>query len=101
MDDFPPSFPKQTPFAFRIRDVAQLTGLSRATLYRAIKTGDLVARKYGARTLVNASDLAAFIADLPTQQPNDRAGSRAITPKSAVAQKTVHVAASLLAGERQ
>ncbi len=36
-----------TPAAVDIRGAAQVTGLSRATIYRAITAGNLVARKHG------------------------------------------------------
>jgi len=47
--------------AYRLKAVTAVTGLSRATLYRAIADGKLVARKRGTATLILAEDLAAFI----------------------------------------
>jgi excisionase family DNA binding protein len=52
--------------AFRIREVCKTTGLCRTTIYAAIKSGDLTARKYGRCTVILAVDLEKFLNDLPT-----------------------------------
>lgn len=52
--------------ALKIEDVCRATGLGRTTIYGAIKAGDLVARKYGRRTIILATDLASFLATMPT-----------------------------------
>jgi excisionase family DNA binding protein len=52
--------------AYRIDEVCELTGLGRTSVYEAIKSGVLVARKWNRRTIVLAEDLAAFLAKLPT-----------------------------------
>ena len=54
-----------TAYAMSIATAVRWSGLSRATLYRHIASGRLPVRKCGARTLVLASDLAAFIESLP------------------------------------
>jgi hypothetical protein len=51
--------------AFRIADVCRATGLGRTSVYAAIKTGELVARKWNRRTVVLAQDLATFLNNLP------------------------------------
>ena len=52
--------------AFRIPEVCKTTGLCRTTIYAAIKSGDLTARKYGRCTVVLAVDLEKFLRSLPT-----------------------------------
>jgi hypothetical protein len=52
--------------AYRIPDVCKVTGLGRTSIYAAIKSGALVARRYGRCTVVLAEDLAAFLCNLPT-----------------------------------
>jgi hypothetical protein len=52
--------------AYRIPDVCAATGLGRTSVYSAIKSGELVARKWNRCTIVLADDLAAFLAKLPT-----------------------------------
>ncbi|UGY28868.1 helix-turn-helix domain-containing protein [Bradyrhizobium septentrionale] len=55
--------------AFPIAEVCKRTGLGRTTVYAAIKAGDLVARKYGRRTVVLGDDLARFLQSLPAVSP--------------------------------
>jgi Helix-turn-helix domain len=52
--------------AYRISDVCAMTQLGRTSVYAAIKSGELVARKWGRCTVVLAEDLDAFLRSLPT-----------------------------------
>jgi Helix-turn-helix domain len=52
------------PLSFRIADVCKLTGLGRTSIYAAIKSGDLVARKWKRCTIVLGDDLASFLNNL-------------------------------------
>jgi hypothetical protein len=54
-----------SPRAYRIRQVCELSGLGRTSIYAAIKSGALVARRYRRCTVVLAEDLAAFLRGLP------------------------------------
>lgn len=51
--------------AYRIADVCKVTGLGRTSIYAAIKSGDLVARKWNRCTIVLGHDLATFLTNLP------------------------------------
>jgi hypothetical protein len=51
--------------AFSILEVCKLTSLGRTAVFAEIKAGRLIARKQGRRTLVLASDLAAWLRSLP------------------------------------
>jgi len=51
--------------AVSVERAAELCGLSRSSIYIAIKAGKLTPRKAGARTLVLVSDLRTFIERLP------------------------------------
>jgi excisionase family DNA binding protein len=55
--------------AFSVAEASVQTGLGRDALYDAIRSGRLVARKVGRRTLITQKDLERFLARLP------RAGS--------------------------
>ena len=49
------------PLAYGIPQLVTATGLSRTTIYKAMKTGTLRARKVGTRTFVLHEDLVAFL----------------------------------------
>jgi excisionase family DNA binding protein len=49
-----------------IKQVCAVTGFSRTTVYHAIKSGALVASKYGHRTFVLQTDLEAWLRPRPT-----------------------------------
>ncbi len=53
------------PLSFRIPDVCKLTGLGRTSIYAAIKSGELVARRWRRCTVVLQEDLADFLSKLP------------------------------------
>jgi excisionase family DNA binding protein len=53
------------PRAYRITEVCKASGLGRTTIYAAIKSGDLSARKCGRATIVLADDLETFLRNLP------------------------------------
>ena len=53
------------PLAYSIRQVVQLTGISRSKIYELIRDGHLRAVKSGHRTLVLHSDLETYLASLP------------------------------------
>lgn len=44
------------------------SGMSRTSIYEALKRGDLTARKAGRRTLLSFRDLEAYLAGLPNYQ---------------------------------
>jgi excisionase family DNA binding protein len=58
----------QAPIAVTIPDAVRATGMSRTSIYEALKRGDLIARKAGRRTLISFADLEAYLASLPTYQ---------------------------------
>jgi hypothetical protein len=54
------------PCAYRISDVCRATHLGRTSIYAAIKSGALIARRYGRCTIILAEDLTTFLRNLPT-----------------------------------
>jgi excisionase family DNA binding protein len=51
--------------AFTIPEAATASSLGQTSLYKAIKDGQLTARKYGTRTVITRADLTAFLEKLP------------------------------------
>ncbi len=58
----------QTPIAVTIPEAVRATGMSRSSLYEALKKGELTARKAGRRTLIPFAELEAYLGRLPTYQ---------------------------------
>jgi len=52
--------------AYSLTEASEATSLGRSTIEEAVSKGRLPARKFGARTLILASDLQAFLESLPT-----------------------------------
>lgn len=55
----------QQRIAVTIPDAVKVTGMSRTSIYEALKRGDITARKAGRRTLISFADLEAYLANLP------------------------------------
>jgi excisionase family DNA binding protein len=53
------------PAAYSINEAADVIGLGRDGIYRAISEGRLRARKFGKRTLILRTDAEAFLQALP------------------------------------
>jgi excisionase family DNA binding protein len=51
--------------AHTIAETCALTGLGRDSIYSAIRSGRLLARKFGRRTVITDDDLRQFLAGLP------------------------------------
>lgn len=52
-------------FAFSVAEAVERSGLGRTSLYTAIGSGELQARKHGRRTVVLARDLERYLEALP------------------------------------
>ena len=50
---------------FTLAEAASSTSFGQSTLIDAIKTGDLVARRYGRRVVLTRAELEAFLHSLP------------------------------------
>lgn len=51
--------------ALTIPEACQLSTLRRSSIYKAIKNGDLVKRKWGKRAIILREDLEKFLVNLP------------------------------------
>lgn len=54
------------PLAYSIPDAAQAVGLSERSIRDAIRRGDLAPRFYGAKPLITAAELDAWLNALPS-----------------------------------
>lgn len=54
-----------TPLAFTIPEAVRASGASRSRIYLALAAGELVARKAGRRTVIEADALRRWIASWP------------------------------------
>lgn len=52
--------------SYRVYEAAAALGIDEATLYKKLNAGELKARKIGRATLIEADELRAFLANLPT-----------------------------------
>lgn len=52
-----------------IKDACVVTGLSRTTIYKLMGTGELRAKKIGARTLFDEHELIGWISGCPDFKP--------------------------------
>ena len=51
--------------AVRIEEAVEMTGIGRASIYRAFKSGALTGRKAGSRTLILVDELRRYMESLP------------------------------------
>lgn len=56
-------------FAFSVPEAAEYANLGKTTLWAAIARGDLKAKRYGRRTLIEAEALRSFLSNLPDANP--------------------------------
>lgn len=59
---------KPNPIVVTITGAVNVSGMSRTSIYEALKRGDLTARKAGRRTLISFADLQTYLANLPAYQ---------------------------------
>jgi excisionase family DNA binding protein len=59
------------PIAISISEAVRLSGISRSSLYQAIRRGQLPVRKSGRRSLILTSDLQRWLSELPTSEARD------------------------------
>ncbi len=55
----------ETPITVTVPNAVKASGLSRTTIYEALKRGELTAVKAGRRTLIRYADLLAYMDRLP------------------------------------
>lgn len=58
-----------------IEEACAMTGIGRTKLYSALANGQLVAKKYGKRTIILRDDLNAFLSGLETYPATQKSDS--------------------------
>ena len=59
-----------TPVALSISGAAHLLGVSRATVYRLMDSGDISSLKIGTRRLISRDAISAFVNDMTEKNSN-------------------------------
>jgi excisionase family DNA binding protein len=70
------------PLAYSIAEACVVSSIGRTTLYAAIKSGELQARKVGRRTLITAPALISWLNSRPTEHAGTAGGSTLATSKT-------------------
>jgi excisionase family DNA binding protein len=59
-----------TKLALTVEEASELSGIGRTSIFKAIRTGRLRAKKHGIRTLILPADLEAWLSTLPAAGRN-------------------------------
>jgi hypothetical protein len=58
----------QSVMAYPVGDAPAIAGVSRTRIFSAIRDGEMIARKAGRRTIIEAHELRRWIRSLPTRR---------------------------------
>lgn len=62
-----------TPLAYSIAEASEVSRIGRTSIYEAISSRELIARKNGRRTVILADDLRQWLQNLPITNRNSPA----------------------------
>ena len=63
-----------TPLAYSIAQACEIANIGRTSIYEAISTRQLIARKNGRRTVILADDLHRWLQNLPLAESDPESG---------------------------
>jgi excisionase family DNA binding protein len=69
-----------TPLAYSIVEACEASGVGRTSIYEAINSGKLIARKNGRRTVILCDDLRRWLQSLPVTNSNSVLASQTSDP---------------------
>ena len=64
--------PLSEHLGFTVEEAAQVSSLGQTSIYKAIRDGQLISRKYGTRTIITHPDLTSFLDNLPIETKKAR-----------------------------
>ena len=64
-----------TPLAYSIAEACEVSRIGRTSIYEAIGSRELIARKHGRRTVILADDLRRWLQNLPLTTPKSQVDS--------------------------
>ena len=62
-----------TPLAYSIAEASEVSRIGRTSIYEAISSRELIARKHGRRTVILADDLRRWLQNLPVTNRKSQA----------------------------
>jgi excisionase family DNA binding protein len=66
-----------TPLAYSVAQACEIANIGRTSIYEAISSRELVARKHGRRTVILADDLRRWLQNLPLAECHPESGMAA------------------------
>jgi excisionase family DNA binding protein len=70
-----------TPLAYSIAEASEVSRIGRTSIYEAISSRELIARKHGRRTVILADDLRRWLQNLPVTSPHSASKSEALADR--------------------
>jgi excisionase family DNA binding protein len=69
--------PMNMPLAYSIAEASEVSRVGRTSIYEAISSRELIARKHGRRTVILADDLRRWLQNLPLAESHQESGMAA------------------------
>jgi excisionase family DNA binding protein len=73
--------PMNTLLAYSIAQACEVANIGRTSIYEAISSRELIARKHGRRTVILADDLRRWLQNLPVTSPHSASKSQTLADR--------------------
>lgn len=67
--------PRPTKLSYSVKSLASACDVSQGEIYARMRAGELIARRWGKRTIIEAAEAERFIKSLPKWAPVDQAAA--------------------------